>query len=118
MPAVTRGAWGKMVNRFFPDRGILVSRAPETMMKTFEVSASGCAPVCDFNEELGELGYVDGQNMISYRSFEEMVERLGWADGAPDEVLRIGQEAASLAKARHSWDHRAAELERVLRSLS
>lgn len=87
----------------------------EPMIKNFEIAGAGCAPVCDAIPELHDLGFVDGESMVAYRSFGELVEKLRWYERRPDELRAIGTAAAEVAAA-HTWDDRAARFEQLLRA--
>ncbi|MCB9675593.1 MAG: glycosyltransferase family 1 protein [Alphaproteobacteria bacterium] len=86
----------------------------EPMIKNFEVAGAGCAPVCDAIPELYELGFRDGVNMVSYRRFSELVEKMRHYRQNPDELEHIGAAAAELARTRHTWHHRGAQWREVL----
>jgi hypothetical protein len=88
----------------------------EPMIKNFEVAGAGCAPVCDFYPELEELGFVDGETMVSYRTYLELVEKLKHYVSSPDELDRIGRNASVLVSSRHTWRHRMDDFERLIRS--
>ena len=96
----------------------LVKERPgiEPMIKNFEVAGAGCAPICDDLPDLRELGFVDGETMVSYLSFSDLVEKLEHYRSSPDELGRIGRNAAEFARSQHTWDHRAAAIESLLRS--
>lgn len=82
-------------------------QAPEAMLKNFEVAGAGCVPVCDEIPELAYLGFRDGVTMISYRDFDELVDKIRHYRDRPDEVAAIGKRAAALCAQWHSWDQRA-----------
>ena len=63
------GRAGKLINRAAPTRFISLSPGIEPMIKNFEVAAAGCAPIADWIPELGDLGFVDGESMVAYRTF-------------------------------------------------
>jgi len=78
----------------------------EPMIKQFETAASGCVPFCNSIPELFDLGFKDGKNMVEYKTFEELVEKLNYYLKQPDELNKIGRVAAKLAKEKHSWLNR------------
>jgi hypothetical protein len=116
MAGVVQPGIRKILHRMFPSYGIALTPGVEPMLKNFEVAGAGCAPLADFIEELGELGFIDGDTMVSYRSFEELAEKMHHYAKYPDELRDIGKRARQLALARHTWDHRAQELGRSLES--
>jgi spore maturation protein CgeB len=89
----------------------------EPMIKNFESAGAGCAPICDHVSELDDLGFVDGESMIAYNSFDDLIERLDHYLVRPEEMARIGHNACVLAHSRHSWLHRARQFNDTLRSL-
>jgi hypothetical protein len=108
---VPLGRAGRALNRVWPGF-VRLRPAVEPMIKTFEVAAAGCAPVLDHLDELADLGFVDGETCITYRSFDEAVQKLRRADEAT--LARIGAAAARLAKAQHTWGHRAERIAALL----
>ena len=82
------------------------------MIKTFEVAAAGCAPVVDHLDELEDLGFVDGETCLTYRTFDEAADKLLAAD--EQQLLEMGRAAAELARSRHTWSHRADLVLRIL----
>jgi hypothetical protein len=107
------GLPGRAVRRYVPTF-VRVRPAVEPMIKTFEVAGSGCAPVIDHLDELDELGFVDGQTCLTYRTFDEAADKLLAVDD--DELSTIGRAAASLARTRHTWRHRAQLVVEILNS--
>lgn len=87
----------------------------EPMSKNFEVAGAGCAPICDHIPELDDLGFIDGESMIAYKDFSELAEKLEHFLRLPEELARVGANAARLAHARHSWAHRAVMMDEIFR---
>jgi glycosyl transferase family 1 len=110
------GTIGRGVSHYFHEWGFRCVRAPETMLKNIEVAGSGAVPVCDPTPDLADLGFVDGVNAIVYSDFDDLVDRLPMFLLQPDRLRQMGAAAAALARRRHTWDHRAAFLDRLLRS--
>jgi hypothetical protein len=81
-----------------------------------KLSGIGTAPVCDPTPDLTDLGFIDGHTTVVYSSFDDLVDRLHTYLDQPDQLRDIGRRAADLVRARHTWDHRAAFLEQLLRS--
>jgi len=77
----------------------------EPMIKQFETAASGCVPFCNAIPELSDLGFIDGENMVSYSTFEELLEKINYYLKS-DELYKIGKASAKLAKEKHSWQKR------------
>jgi hypothetical protein len=89
---------------------------PEPMAKNFEIPGAGAAPVCDLHPDLVALGFRDGETMVSYRTFDELVEKVRAYDRDPVLLREIGRKAAAFVADNHSWDHRAVEFERLVTS--
>jgi hypothetical protein len=109
--------------RFLPSSVLLWPFVPkilvpglEPMIKNFEVAAAGCAPICDDIPELADLGFIDGRTMVSYRTAQELIDKLAYYRARPDELRAIGRSAAELARTQHAWDHRAAAFEQLIRA--
>lgn len=101
------GKVGRGIRRLIPTF-VRVYPGVEPMIKTFEVAGAGCAPIVDQQDELAELGFIDGRTCLTYRDFDEAVALIR---DTPDERLReLGAAAGDLAKSRHTWLHRAAEI--------
>jgi len=118
MDGAVRGHVNHTLNRLSPGLGVSLKPGMESMQKNFEVAGAGCAPVADWIEEMTDLGFVDGKTMVSYRSFTELVEKLHYYVGHHEELREIGRNAGILAMERHSWDHRAQQLDNLIATLS
>lgn len=105
------GRAGRAAQRLIPPM-VNVRPAVEPMIKTFEVAAAGCAPVVDHLDELEDLGFVDGETCLTYRTFDEAADKLLAAD--EQQLLEMGRAAAELARSRHTWSHRADLVLRIL----
>lgn len=86
----------------------------EPMIKQFETAASGCVPFCNEIPELFDLGFKDGENMVEYKTFEGLVEKLNYYLERPEELSIMGRKAAKLAKEKHTWTHRMKDIEGLL----
>jgi spore maturation protein CgeB len=87
------------------------------MQKLFEVAGSGCVPIVDALPELEELGYVDGGTAVTYANFDELAEKLRDYADRPEDLAAMGRATVEMTARRHTWNHRAAELETLLDSL-
>ena len=94
----------------------VLAEGPEPMIKNFEVAAAGTAPICDELEELAELGFIDGSTAVLYRSLTELTEKVRWLLADPEALRAIGENAAALARNRHTWDVRGAEFASLIRA--
>jgi len=95
-------------------KACVVYNGIEPMIKQFEIAASGCVPFCNEIPELSDLGFEDGKNMVSYKSFKELAEKLIYYFKHSDKLYKIGSAAARLAKKRHSWMQRMIDIERII----
>jgi hypothetical protein len=110
MEAKVGSGMRRVVNRLFPSRGLDLGPAPEAMLKNFEVAASGCVPFCDAIDELGDLGFRDGETAVTYRDFTELVDKARAFERDPSALAAIGRNAAELVRTRHTWHHRAEQI--------
>lgn len=109
-PLPLAGRIGARLYRWTPGPLFRLGPGIEPMAKNFEVAAAGCAPVCDAIDELEELGFRDGETMVSYRTFDELVEKARGYLASPDRLAAIGAAAGELAHARHTVEHRAEQM--------
>jgi len=82
----------------------------EPMAKFFEGAGAGCCPIADAMDDLQALGFRDGETCLTFRSHAELVEKLRGAVNAPATLQAMGAAAATLARAEHTWAHRARAL--------
>lgn len=115
MPSERRfGILGRAAQKIAPGSLLRVGPAPEPMAKNFEAAAAGCAVFMDHTPDLEGLGFIDGETAIIYDDFDELVDKLQYWLGRPDDLRRIGQAAARLCEARHTWEHRAQRFHEIL----
>lgn len=88
----------------------------EPMAKFFEGAGAGCCPIADAMDDLTALGFRDGETCLTFRSHAELVEKLRGAVNAPASLAAMGEAAASLARAEHTWAHRARALRDVIKN--
>lgn len=110
MGAKHRDVISRVVSRLLPGRGIGLVPGFEPMLKNFEASGAGCAPIMDWIPELQDLGFEDGETMITYSSFSELADKLQHYLRREDAMVAIGRRASELVRGRHTWHHRAEEL--------
>jgi hypothetical protein len=118
MGAQKKGLISKSINRLFPGHGIGLNPGFEPMLKNFEVCGAGCAPIMDWIDELEDLGFRDGENMVSYRSFPELADKLKYYLHHEDQLIEIGQKACELVQQRHTWRHRARQFKAFIEQQS
>jgi hypothetical protein len=95
-------------------RAVPMRPGMEPMAKFFEGAGAGCCPVADAMDDLQALGFRDGETTLTFRTYAELVEKLRAAFDTPDALRAMGSAAARLARAQHTWAHRAQALRDVI----
>jgi len=98
----------------FPRAALCKREGPEPMLKNFEVPGAGCAPIADWIEEMAELGFQDGENIIAYRTLDDLVDKVRYYQNAPIKLDLLRQNAYILARTRHTWRKRAEQFRSFL----
>ena len=88
----------------------------EAMAKFFEGAGAGCCPIADAMGDLQSLGFRDGETALTFHTHAELVEKLRTALNTPEKLRAMGSAAARLARAEHTWAHRAQALRNVISS--
>lgn len=90
----------------------------EYMIKNFEAMAAGCALLAwsQSDNENKALGFVDMENVVLYRSYEEFVERLAYLKANPEVVRRIAAAGKHLATTQHKWRNRAEKMYQLIQA--
>lgn len=109
------GRIGRSVEARLPGVGLRLCAAPGPMKKNFESAAAGCAVFMDWTPDLESLGFLDGKTAIIYQDMDELVEKLDYWLAQPERLREVGLAAAKLCLARHTYEHRAARLQEILR---
>ena len=94
--------------------GCIMHNGIEPMEKHFETSGCGCVPITNYIPELKDLGYVDGETMVSYNCFEELVEKLNYYNVNIDELKQIGIASEEFTRNNHSWTHRMKDFKNLI----
>jgi hypothetical protein len=83
----------------------------EPMAKQFECSAMGCLMIRDKQPELYDLGFVEGESILSYENFDELAELCDMytKEEARGDLKRMQKKARYVAR-NHTWEHRAKEV--------
>jgi Glycosyl transferases group 1 len=107
--ALRRGwKFGVALNRIRRGSLLRLRSGVEPMIKNFEIPGCGAALVCDYIPELEDLGFVDGENAIFYRTINELIDIVRTGD--TDRLRQVGAAGARLVHSRHTWQHRAEDL--------
>ena len=82
--------------------------------KYMELPAAGCLLLATYTSDLDRLGFEDGVNYV--RVDEESFDgKLAEVLAAPETFERIRRAGFEMVRRRHSDDHRAEQLERLIR---
>lgn len=114
MAGTVRPGVGRLIHHYLPSVGVALEAGAEPTLKNFEVAGAGSAPTTDWIDELAELGFEDGKTMVSYHSFEELVEKLLYYLNEPATLQQIGLSASKSVLERHTWDHCVGQLQELL----
>jgi hypothetical protein len=117
MSSNASAGWRKWAAGVLPCFHIRVWPGPEALIKNFEVAASGCTLVCDDVPDLPHLGFRDGVNVLTYRTFDELHDKLAAGLESPGLFTEIGARGRRLCLARHTWDHRFEQLSSAIGTL-
>jgi spore maturation protein CgeB len=94
-------------------RGVLNNLHPAEMdsvnCRLFEAAASGGAVLCERRDVLAEL-FCDGEEVLTFDSFGELVEQCTILMEGPGETRRIGDAASVRALTEHTYQRRLREL--------
>lgn len=114
---VRGGKVGRALERRWPGVALRLGEDLEPMQKTFEIAAAGAVPLIPPSPDLAPLGFVDGETAMVWRDFDELAGLVRGYRSDPAPFAAVGRAAAVLSHARHTWDHRAAELGDIVRRL-
>lgn len=107
------GKIGQVLQKRFPAAVSELLPAPELMIKNYEAAGAGCAVVSDRCDELWDLGFQEGQTVLTYGSFEELLDMM---DSVTERELRdIGRRSHDFVHQHHTWACRAEQMANALR---
>jgi glycosyltransferase involved in cell wall biosynthesis len=89
----------------------------EFMIKNFEAMAAGCV-LCAYlasEKDAYELGFEDMENVVFYKSIEELADKLHLLRTEPDLARNIAENGRKLAEQRHSWKTRIESISEILK---
>jgi hypothetical protein len=112
----TRTTVSRVLRKLNPEWGLQLSPGPEPMQKLFEGAGSGCAVFNDRMDELIDLGFKDGENIIVWQDFDELIDKIRWYRDRPEMLRDIGRSGHELCRKTHTWDERMVQLETLLRT--
>lgn len=83
-------------------------------MKNFEVMACACALFTEKVQEMNDLGFVDGQHYVSFRTPDELVDEIEYYLHYNDLLSDIAFAGYKLVKEKHTNKYRVEEMTRRL----
>jgi glycosyltransferase involved in cell wall biosynthesis len=99
-----RGARFSIGDSQWPESGFVSNRVMQAL-------AAGGSALCHQRfAGMEELGLVDGETLIAWRSFDELREKLAWYGQNEAARAQIAAAGEALAVERHSFDRRVQEL--------
>lgn len=96
--------------------GFNYSIAQDVSMRIFEVLMAGALLVTNAlaHDDLQQLGLEEQQHFLAYRTPQELVELIDTALRQPQQRETIAGTGARVARARHTYTHRAQQLIRIV----
>jgi spore maturation protein CgeB len=86
------------------------------VLKYYEVAACGALLLATVNQEISDLGFIDGQTMVAINEHNFM-EKAKYYLRHEDERRRIAENGMALIRSRHSTAKRAEELVQAIRAI-
>ena len=83
-------------------------------MKYLEVMACGCLLVSQYSPTFEKLGLVDGEHLVLYNSFNELVDKTWHYLGSREERESIAKRGREEVLRKHTWAHRVDEMMEIL----
>lgn len=85
-------------------------------MRLFETTGAGSCMLTDWRANIGEL-FERNAEVVTYRSAEECAEKARWLLDHPTERAAIAAAGQRRTLSSHTFQHRAPQLDRIIRSL-
>jgi spore maturation protein CgeB len=76
----------------------------------------GACLLTDWKNNLKEL-FVPEQEVVTYKSVDECVEKVKWLLGHPQERQMIARAGQARTLKDHTFTHRAVQLDKIIKSL-
>ncbi len=93
---------------------INISPYSASNMRMFEATGVGTCLLTDWKENLAQIFQPD-QEVVTYRSTEECIEKLHWLLEHPEERKTIALAGQRRTLYEHTFDHRAIQLDTIIR---
>ena len=88
------------------------------LMKYLEAMACGALLVTDEPTDSKLLGFVDGENIVFYKTISEAVEKIRHYLDYPNELKRIATKGYNLVRKHHGNDKRVKSVEEVIKAMT
>jgi len=105
---VYRGAKISLGDSQWPDSGFVSNRVFQAL------AAGGSLLAHQWFRGMDDLGLIDGETCVIWRTFPELEEKIRWYLSSEQDRRRIAEAGEQLALERHSFDARVRELLRML----
>lgn len=89
---------------------------PMIKLRTLEIMCMGAFQLCEQCEDLADY-YVDGEEIVSYKDWDELAELIKKYGADPKRREEIGRAGYEATKKKHVWTMRWGEIEAVARPL-
>ena len=78
-----------------------------TNMRVFEMMCTGRPLLTRHTNDLKDMGFVDGEDLITFKTFDECADKMKHYLAHPDEAEKIGARGRERILAEHTYLHRA-----------
>lgn len=89
--------------------------ANDINFRSFETLGCGTALLSNYNPQYNDLGFIDGENYISYSNLDELWEKLKYYINSLDEVARIAESGFKFVLDGHTYTHRMKDLRNYIK---
>ena len=89
-----------------------INLANDINCRSFETVGCGVVLITNYNPQYEELGFIDGENCIIYKTIQEMVDKLEYYKNNNSKLNFLAQRGLELA-AKHTHTKRAVEIKEL-----
>jgi spore maturation protein CgeB len=93
-----------------------ISANSASNMRLFEATGVGACLITDWKNNLKEL-FVPEQEVVTYKSADECVEKVKWLLGHPQERRMIAEAGQARTLKDHTFTQRAVQLDKIIKSV-